>query len=729
MGWDCQQLVANLKPAPLRNFLAGLVSGLLLLSENLSAGLLIYGGVLSPYLASGLAGLLISTAFLNFFAVNRRGLVYGLATPDSRIYSLLAVIAAAISQSEALVDTRKLGVTLLIYWIVTTASIGVSLWLMGRLGVGEWLRYIPYPVVGGFLAATGWLLLLGGLNVALGFKISAASLDRLGTIDSVSKLLVALIFGLLLWQLGTRFNRVWITPTLLLSGLIGAQFIRLSLGYSLVEAAQAGWFLPKLTPRLIFVWDWPAIPGIDWSLLWPQIVVIPVLVLLAAISLTLNLSSLENVEKQELDLNQELQRTGLANLIMLPFGGFSPGLLSGSRSTLNRLAGASTPLAAWVAAGLMLVAVNLGDLAQWLCKPVLAGLLINLGFLYIDRWVFRSIRLLPQREYWVTIAILGISIVEGFLEAIAAGVLFSSLTFVVSYCRAPAIRSIVSGAYLHSNIERVETQQAILRRRGEVLQVVFLQGYLFFGTARRIVAAVRDRLRQSPDEIRLVLLDYQAVTGADSSTAEVFSRFAVELQARSVQLWVGAIAADYRKPLGPFLQMLPEHHQFPDLNTALQAAEAQLLDQYARRPKSLPFALLLPELLGLADDCDVPLQLWQRSQLKDGQVLYQQGDRADTLYWIERGELHLQATKAWEARQVLAGSPCGELAFLRDDTQPQTAIAVGRCTIYALSRSALAELEQSHPSIAIALYRWLIHRQSEQLHDQQLRQHYFQTSS
>lgn len=179
MAWVGQRLIADLKSAPLRNILAGLVSGLLLLGENISAGLLIYSNVLSPYLASGLAALLISTACLNFFAVNRRGLPYGLATPDSRIYSLLAVIAAAISQSEALADTRMLGVTLLIYWVVATACIGVALWLMGRCGIGEWLRYIPYPVVGGFLAATGWLLLTGGLNVALGFKISGATLERL----------------------------------------------------------------------------------------------------------------------------------------------------------------------------------------------------------------------------------------------------------------------------------------------------------------------------------------------------------------------------------------------------------------------------------------------------------------------------------------------------------------------------------------------------------------------
>lgn len=72
MAWVGQRLIADLKSAPLRNILAGLVSGLLLLGENISAGLLIYSNVLSPYLASGLAALLISTACLNFFAVNRR---------------------------------------------------------------------------------------------------------------------------------------------------------------------------------------------------------------------------------------------------------------------------------------------------------------------------------------------------------------------------------------------------------------------------------------------------------------------------------------------------------------------------------------------------------------------------------------------------------------------------------------------------------------------------------
>ncbi len=58
--------------------------------------------------------------------------------------------------------------------LVVTVLCGVVFLVLGRFRLGNLVRFVPYPVVGGFLAGTGWLLFKGGIYVASGVVLHSA---------------------------------------------------------------------------------------------------------------------------------------------------------------------------------------------------------------------------------------------------------------------------------------------------------------------------------------------------------------------------------------------------------------------------------------------------------------------------------------------------------------------------------------------------------------------------
>ncbi len=55
--------------------------------------------------------------------------------------------------------------------MVVTVLTGITFLAIGTFKRGNLIRFVPYPVVGGFLAGTGWLLLKGGVYVASGEEV------------------------------------------------------------------------------------------------------------------------------------------------------------------------------------------------------------------------------------------------------------------------------------------------------------------------------------------------------------------------------------------------------------------------------------------------------------------------------------------------------------------------------------------------------------------------------
>ena len=90
------------------------------------------------------------------------------AGPDSPAVAVMSVLAASVAAALAAKgasNAETMIINVLVAISVSTFLTGALLFGVGALKLGQWLRFIPYPVIGGFLAASGWLLITGGVEV------------------------------------------------------------------------------------------------------------------------------------------------------------------------------------------------------------------------------------------------------------------------------------------------------------------------------------------------------------------------------------------------------------------------------------------------------------------------------------------------------------------------------------------------------------------------------------
>ena len=145
---------------------AGFLTALVTLSYSASYAALIFSGALSIYLPAGLLAAMVSCIVVVTVVVLRSSLHFAIAGPDSNATAILAaVIAALSSHARDRLGEASVLPTVLMALSLSALFTGILLYLLGHFRQGRVVRFIPYPVVGGFLAGTGYLLLEGVCRV------------------------------------------------------------------------------------------------------------------------------------------------------------------------------------------------------------------------------------------------------------------------------------------------------------------------------------------------------------------------------------------------------------------------------------------------------------------------------------------------------------------------------------------------------------------------------------
>ena len=106
----------------------------------------------------------------------------------------------------------------------------------------------------------------------------------------------------------------------------------------------------------------------------------------------------------------------------------------------------------------------------------------------------------------------------GFFEGILIGLTLSMLVFVVNFARLPVVRLRVNGAERNSTVDWSSACNKFLAENGEQIELIILQGYLFFGTADSVASMIRERIaNDSQPSLRYLILDFRHITSADST--------------------------------------------------------------------------------------------------------------------------------------------------------------------------------------------------------------------
>ena len=503
---------------------AGAVCSVLSIAYCLSYAALIFTGPLEHALAYGVAVTFLSAAIGGAIVALRSSLPFAVAGPDSSISVVIAAMVATLIQRLATHGGTDFLVPSLIAMSLTTALTGLLLCVLGFAHAGRAIRFVPFPVIGGFLGATGWLLITGAMQVVTDQKPVLANLGAFANAAAGAKLGATLIVAVALYLALRRSKSPFTMPGVLLAALAATYLILVLTGSSLIDAQAHGWmFRPQPVAGLVSPWQPAALRSFSWTEMPALAGDVLAVMFVTIINFLLNTTGIEISTRTEANIDRDLKVLGVANIAAAAAGGYVS-CTSLSRSILVRTAGATGRLSGLTVAAISVALLIAGPaFVGYVPKYILGGLLFFLGWGLVYQWLIQSARQLLLVDYLSLIAIALLIINWGFIAGVLTGIVIGCATFALSISRVSAIKFSFDGSEYRSSLDRGPYEQSLLADHGREIQGMALQSYLFFGSANRLYQHVKALLAKER-QCRFLIFDFQRVTGIDSSATQSFAQ-------------------------------------------------------------------------------------------------------------------------------------------------------------------------------------------------------------
>jgi sulfate permease, SulP family len=702
---------------------AGLIIGGVEVVLAVAFAALVFTGATPSRLGDGIGLYLVAAALtLGFLAwrAGERGVVGSVQDAATAVLSILALSTATkainimrICQTASVsrCETPDVFLTVVAATLVVTLSCGVIFLVLGTFRLGNLVRFIPYPVVGGFLAGTGWLLFKGGIYIASGVDLSfrtwrglRVGFELLVSPVTLERWLPALAFGVILYLAVRLVKKPLVIPIVLGIGLVLFAIGMLATGSSIDAAKHGRWLLgPFESVRLWQPWALRALTGADWSAVLSQWAGITTAVFVATIAILFNISGTEVVLHRDLDTNRELRDSGVLNVISGALGGI-PGYHALSLTALAERMSVDARVAGLIAAAVPLAGVIFGaSVIELIPRMVVGGVLVFLGLAFLVDWVWDKRKVLPPLEYGVVLAILAVIIGRGYLPGVVVGLVLAVVLFAINYGRIELVREVAFGETYHSNVDRPPAERAALRTMGDEVQILLVNGFLFFGSANGLLELIRKRAETDPP--RFLVIDLRRVTGVDSSAVVAFVKAMHLAEAYEFELVFTGASEAVRRQLARGGIVASEVVRFePDLDRGLQRCEEGLLrDEAVQVPEPDGDALA-----GMPSRLRAHLE---HLELPDGTVLIHQGESPDDVYVLASGRLRVETVTERGTRMRLRtlrpGVVVGEVAMYSGVPRTADVVAETPSVVLKLSKDSIERMEAEDPELAAALHRWL----------------------
>ena len=302
----CKELLADLRsPLALPALAQGCIIGVILVIIETSLANLIFAEELAP-LASRAAGLTIFGAMAMALATGLSSSFKGtVAVPQDIPAAILAGCAASVAAAVAAPEVRF--ATVMVLMVASGLLTAAFFLVVGTFRLSNLVRFLPFPVVGGFLGGSGLLLILGGLGVMTGVSPGVDTLGSYLGADLAAHWLPGVGFGVGVFLLLTYRPHYLVLPACLM-GAMALFYVALFASGMDVDAARAGGWLVGQVPSGAL---WPAFgPGelaqVDWGVVLAQGPDLLSIALLATIALLLNMGGVEIGARTDLDMDREL---------------------------------------------------------------------------------------------------------------------------------------------------------------------------------------------------------------------------------------------------------------------------------------------------------------------------------------------------------------------------------------------------------------------------------------
>jgi SulP family sulfate permease len=691
----------------LRDTAAGFVSAIVLIANIISFAALMFPGEFSQGIPIAVWSMLVGSCICGLIVsltTSTPPLATGIDSPTGAVLVLLSITVSKEVTSAGGTPTDAIQTTMLLFSAATLLS-GFTLYLLGAFRCGEYFRFVPYSVVAGFLAATGVFLFLGGTRIAIGRSLTANPFAQWTTLDAMK---IGSGFAALLVLLAIRRwskSGLAMPIALLTMWLCGAALLRI-FG---ISDAQHGWYLPALGSLAIWSpfteWHATHVTKAEVLAALPQLIAV---VLVAVVSLVTKVSSLELARQAPADLNQEFRWHGVGNMIAAPLGGLAASLQNGTSRLLDH-AGSMTRFSGSVAAIILgLVALTNFNLAGMVPLPVIVGLVFYLGYTFFVDALWRPYVQRAWLDLSLALIIMSVCVLYGYLVGVLAGIVCACMLFAVSYSRRGVVRRHATRTTFASYVTRTAEISNYLHKAGDKIQIYWLSGHIFFGSAESLFERVRsDIARLPPGLAAFVVLDFEMVSGADTSAILSITK----IRDFCIKHNIVFVCASAQPSVEAGLQRSGcfKHPKsaFADLNLAIAWCEDQLIASNVNPAIGTPgFENWLKLQLGSQVSLPDLFAYLEIKSTEGSEVIYRQGDPADTMDIVAEGALVVDVAnergEMVRVRRIDTHSVVGEMGFFRRAARSATVSSDGPAKLFTLSRANFERMRKERPDLAYA---------------------------
>jgi SulP family sulfate permease len=674
----------------------------------------IFAGVMAQFLPLLIVILLCGWAVLGIFVALTSEKRLHIVSLDEQAVVILASIAGlmVVYMGENAVKTNGLATMLA---VMSLSSLGVAFffWMIGHYRLTRLLELMPYPVICGFMAGIGWLLLEAGIGIAVNQPTSLGLIEALKDPANITKLALFLGGAVVLLVAVTTLRRAWALPVASL-GLVLVFYATAALkGQSMPDLVAQGWLfdIPE-TGGAIGLVKGLSFSQVDTSFVLfvvPQILTIAFLALLTQ---SMSLSALMAAGNQDLDTSSEIEDMGAGNVLNALIAS-PPGSTDVIASTLYEEFGASSRWMPIISSLVCLVMAVFGSaIIPWMPKLLVGATVFLFAYQLFFEWMYENVRGFQPIDFAIVLIILGTVIFVGFMAGILVGILLALLLFVLRYSMISAIQGQYSLASYRSSVERSQSSNIVLDQYGAECLVYTLRGFLFFGTANAILDTIRDDAKVRTSDYKIILLDLKRVTGMDISALNTLVQIKTICEMSGVNLIYSGVGSETRKSL---LMMdavsRDEDHPliFPDADFAVEYMEDVLLLMHdgASSEKSVEDHLL--RIFGEQEKVDVLMSAMARIEVEEREKLFEQGETDTGLFILDRGSMTaLISTEhdGWKrVKKFRPGSIIGEMsAYTPDKKRTATVVANESSVLYHLTTEKLAQLDRENLILAASIH-------------------------
>lgn len=710
----------------------GLAAMLVALPSAIAFGLVVYAPLGGEAAAMGALAGIIGAITLGIIAPLFGGAPGIITAPCAPAAAVMGALAAYLMSVDSGMSDPALIPMLLAFAGLFS---GILQLMYGLLGGGSIIKFIPFPVVAGYLSGVGVIIFTGQLPKFLGMPKGAKFFEALSqpALWQTPSVIVGLlaILGMLFSKKITKH-----VPSPIIALVCGGgAYFGMSLAYpdlltlegnpfviGAISSADGPGFFESTISR------WSAVGQLDVQVL--GLILMPALTLSVLLSIdTLKTGViLDALTRTRHHSNRELIGQGIGNIATAFVGGM-PGAGTMGATLVNVTSGGRTRLSGILNGVFALIAfLALGDLVAWIPVAALAGILMVVGIRMIDR---ESFHLLRQKatifDFLVILAVVITAVGVDLMSAAGVGVAFAILLFLRDQIRSSVVRRTLFGNQTFSKKRRPPDEMAILEKDGGQTIVFELQGSLFFGTTDQLFSVMQPLL----DQCRYVILHMKRVQSLDFTAAHRLDLIESQLKDQGGYLILADLPRSMSSGQG-FQEYL--HHVgliggdkairvFDELDAALEWAEDRTIEAAGLRrlQEEKPLDLADMHILAHLSREEVELLRWcvVEKTHAQGEKIFSRGDEGDEFYLIRAGAvkivLPLKDGKSHHLVTFERGDFFGDMAFLDNAPRSADAVAATDCALYIISREAFDRAGKNAPHMAEQVFAGLCHILADRL--------------